>query len=128
MLERLFTSESELDAVVYMWVPSHVGITPNELADALADMAEEWGFAEPGACGSGWQLARFAGVKRSLRQAVHFYGQLMLQSQLLGSVAHSLLPNEQTAPNFSDASLARGLLGHLTRLCTRTLTSEAVPP
>ena len=59
MLERLFTSESVLEAVVYVWVPSHVGITPNELADALAEMAEEWGYAEPGVCGAEWQLARF---------------------------------------------------------------------
>ena len=90
-----------------MWVHSHVGIAPNELADLLADDAAAGAHDEPAHPTGTGMLAYFGGVKRGVSRAVFFCTQLKVQEQLLGYVQHTLLPTDTTWDTFADSENSR---------------------
>ena len=96
-LDNIDALEARHRAVIYMWVHSHVGITPNEAADVLADIkrdGEEWN--ELVVAPSRFQLARVRGLKRGVGQAVYELAQGLLLSELAARVQFTLLPGKGT--------------------------------
>ena len=63
------TLEEKHRAVIYLWVHSHVGITPNEAADAVCDEMQLGEFSELDLEPTSFHLVRFLGLKRGVGRA-----------------------------------------------------------
>ena len=96
-LDNVDALEQGHKAVLYLWVHSHVGITPNEAADVLADgMRDGSAWNEMLLVPSRFQLARIQGLKRGVGQAVHEMALGMLLEALAHIVGYTLLPGADT--------------------------------
>jgi hypothetical protein len=96
-LDNINSLEARHLGVVYLWVHSHVGITPNEAADILADkMRDRKHINELKLVPSRFQLARVRGVKRGVGQAVYDMALGMLVEALAEQTVYTLMPNAGT--------------------------------
>ena len=96
-LDNVDALERKHRAVLYLWVHSHVGITPNEAADALADgMRDGDLWSELRLAPSRFQLARVSGLKRGVGIAVYEMAQGMVIGDLAKRVEYTLLPGVGT--------------------------------
>ena len=102
-LDNIDALEERHRAVVYLWVHSHIGITPNEAADAECDRMRDSAVAELDLMPSRFALVRFAGLKRGVgRFAFEFFEALLLRS-FESEVHHTMLPMASTWQPFANA-------------------------
>ena len=91
-LDNLEALEGRHRAVVYLWVHSHVGITPNEAADAECDAMRDGPLAEIDLAPSRFHLLRVEGLKRGIGRAALEFFEAELLTWFMGEVHHTLLP------------------------------------
>ena len=95
-LDNLEALEQKHRAVVYLWVHSHVGITPNEAADAECDLMRTAPLAEIDLAPSRFQLVRVEGLKRGVGPATFEWAEARLLGMLMGATDHTLFPSSAT--------------------------------
>ena len=104
-IERL---ESDHLAVLYVWVHSHIGITPNEVADAECDTAMDRSGREVLRMPSRHQLAKLPDVKRSVGGHAYQHALAVTTAYLREGTKHTLLSQESTWTFFRDSPSMRG--------------------
>ena len=104
-IERL---EARHRAVLYVWVHSHIGITPNEVADAECDALVDHPCAEVLRMPSRHQLASLPGIKRSVGGHAYQHALAMTTDFLYKSTKHTLHSEGCTWSFFRDAPSMRG--------------------
>ena len=108
-LDNLEALEGRQRAVVYLWVHSHVGVTPNEAADAECDAMHDGPITELDLQPSRFHLVRVHGVKRGVGRAALEFFEARLLAWLMGAVEHSLLPTASTWRLFANTRKQRPL-------------------
>ena len=103
-IEHTLREEGRLTAVHWIWVHSHVGITPNEAADSLLPM-DSWN--EPPLPLCRFHLFAVEGVKRSLGRFVLDSFQYLALAGFAGKVTRTLLPTASTWAFYRDAHSLR---------------------
>ena len=106
-LDNLELLEERQRAVVYLWVHSHVGITPNEAADAECDAMRDGPIAELDLEPSRFHLVRVGGLKRGVGRATLEFFEARLLLWLMGATDHTLLPNASTWAPFANVRKRR---------------------
>ena len=101
-LDNIEALEERHEAVVYLWVHSHVGITPNEAADALCDEMRDGMIAELDLAPSRFHLLRVDELKRGSGRVTLEVFDARLRNWLVGEVHHTLLPTSGTWPVFAN--------------------------
>ena len=110
MLGEISELEAKQRAVLYVWVHSHVGVLPNELADAYADQMHEEAEREVAIGEPRHTLATMAGVKRDIGSLFYEYFEARLMNKLFGAVHFTLSPWASTWKLTRKSLVKAGLL------------------
>ena len=97
-LDTLSGLEQQHRAVVYLWVHSHVGITPNEAADAECDAMQLGDFSALDLAPTSFHLMRVRGLKRGVGRPVLEFFEARLMHSLDEASLHTLRPQQGTWP------------------------------
>ena len=106
-LDTISQLEDRQRGVVYLWVHSHVGITPNEAADAECDAMRDGELAGIDQLPSSFRHVRLYGPKRSPGRAAFEFFEAKLLLHLMGASTHTILPSNVTWALFADARVER---------------------
>jgi ribonuclease HI len=103
-LQHVLEMENRHKRVAYIWCHSHVGITPNEAADIMAD--KQLGqHNEPPSVDITFQVATLKSIKRSVGEMALLAARVELLGHLNQAVCHTIVASNNSWNYFKDESV-----------------------